>query len=98
MYINAAFNNGWSLGYEDATFRPDIAITRAEAIAMINRVLNRVPTPASIHAALDGNVLFHDLSQNHWAFYYIMEASIEHDFIFNEQGMEQWTWFELPRR
>ena len=34
---------GWIMGYEDNTFRPDKAITRAEAVTMINRVLQRNP-------------------------------------------------------
>ena len=34
---------GWIDGYEDGTFRPDNRITRAEAMTMVNRVLNRNP-------------------------------------------------------
>ena len=33
---------GWIEGYDDGTFRPDDCITRAEAMTLINRVLNRV--------------------------------------------------------
>jgi hypothetical protein len=33
----------WVYGYPDGTFRPDQNVTRAEAIAMINRVLHRQP-------------------------------------------------------
>ena len=34
---------GWIKGFEDGTFRPDAYITRAQAMTMINRVLNRIP-------------------------------------------------------
>ncbi len=41
--INQAAANGWVAGYEDGSFRPDRNITRAEAMALVNRVLNRNP-------------------------------------------------------
>lgn len=34
---------GWIDGYEDGSFRPDNRITRAEAMTMVNRILNRNP-------------------------------------------------------
>jgi hypothetical protein len=42
-YIQRAASLGWVQGYEDGTFRPDAAITRAETMALINRVLGRTP-------------------------------------------------------
>lgn len=39
--INNAAVTGWVNGYEDGTFKPDDEITRAEAIALINRMLYR---------------------------------------------------------
>jgi uncharacterized repeat protein (TIGR02543 family) len=42
-YIQRAASLGWVQGYEDGTFRPDAAITRAETMALINRVLDRTP-------------------------------------------------------
>ena len=41
--IERATALGWVSGYTDQTFRPDNYITRAEAMAMINRVLGRLP-------------------------------------------------------
>jgi uncharacterized repeat protein (TIGR02543 family) len=41
--IERAAALGWIEGYEDGTFRPDRYITRAEAMTLINRVLDRVP-------------------------------------------------------
>jgi len=97
-YINSAYSRGWILGYGDSTFRPDNAITRAETITLINRVLGRVPNPETINASLDGHIVFSDLSPDHWAFYDIMEAAIEHGFVIANDGTEVWTWFILPAR
>jgi hypothetical protein len=41
--IERAAALGWIEGYEDGTFRPDRYITRAEAMTLINRVLDRIP-------------------------------------------------------
>ena len=40
-YIELAASNGWINGNPDGTFKPNNNITRAETVAMINRVLNR---------------------------------------------------------
>lgn len=50
-------------GYEDGTFGADKAITRAEAVAIVNRIQN-------LSAAADGAVgasLYTDVAANHWA-------------------------------
>ena len=46
-YIQRAAELGWIKGFEDGTFRPDTYITRAQAMTMINRVLNRIPEDES---------------------------------------------------
>lgn len=40
-YIELAASNGWINGNPDGTFKPNNKITRAETVAMINRVLDR---------------------------------------------------------
>lgn len=42
-YIRRVTGLGWIKSFEDGTFRPDAYITRAQAMTMINRVLNRIP-------------------------------------------------------
>ena len=42
-YINEAANAGIVNGYEDGTFRPQQYITRAEAVTMVNRTIERHP-------------------------------------------------------
>jgi lipopolysaccharide export system protein LptA len=60
---------GWVSGYPDGSFKPDQAISRAEVITIMNRVLGRIPQESSIESP------FSDLSTNHWAYSEIIEAT-----------------------
>jgi hypothetical protein len=95
-YIVNAHNRGWITG-DGGRFRPDDSTTRAEAVTIMNRVLERTPNPETIRYHLDGLQLFPDLTSAHWAFYTIMEAAIEHDF-YMEDGREIWTDIFIPGR
>ena len=103
-YIMNASAKGWVEGFPDGTFRPSNATSRAEAVAVINRVLERVPNPETINEHLDEyvyellgtNRLFNDITNAHWAFYHIMEAAIEHAFDLDEQNREVWTEISIP--
>ncbi|MCL2674770.1 MAG: S-layer homology domain-containing protein, partial [Defluviitaleaceae bacterium] len=96
-YIMNAEGRGWVSGYDDRTFRPNNAIIRAEAVTLINRVLNRNPNPATIREHLAGVTVFTDITQGHWAFYQVMEASISHEFEIDANGLEIWTYIvSLP--
>ena len=57
------------MGYEDNTFRPDKAITRAEAVTMINRVLQR--NPQSPEDLLKDMVTWPDKSGTPSQWYYL---------------------------
>ena len=48
-YINNAASKGLVKGYEDGTFGPDRYITRAEAVTLVNRTLNRHPHNDGLH-------------------------------------------------
>ena len=48
--IEIACSSGILNGYPDGTYRPDQPITRAEFIAIVNRVLNRVAHKDHLHA------------------------------------------------
>ncbi len=61
------------LGYPDGTFKPDKPITRAEFVTIACKTLGRGPFE-------DGIIEnpYPDLESSHWAFSFIMEASIPH--------------------
>ena len=88
IYKAAAF--GWIKGYEDNTFRPDMEITRAETMVLINRVLGRVPESTS--DLLDDMAKWTDNSnENTWFYIAIQEATNSHDYDRKENGYEAWT-------
>ncbi len=88
--INIAANNGWALGYEDGTFRPDEKITRAEAMAMVNRVLQRIPE--SVDDLLDNMVIWPDNTDTTtWYYLTVQEATNSHYYGRRENGYEYWT-------
>lgn len=88
-YVQAAYESGWIKGYQDGTFRPGAAITRAEAVALISRMQNRVPDKDYISRHFETLNPFKDLSQKHWACYEILDAAINHTVTL-ENGAEVW--------
>ena len=101
--INLAYNNGWILGYEDGTFKPNQNIIRAEAMTLINRVLQRVPEHED--DLLDNMTTWPDnMDTNKWYYLAVQEATNSHDYGRKENGYEYWTvlkevrdWSELER-
>ena len=59
-------------GYTDGTFKPDSPITRAEAVKIINSVLERTDMSNTENP-------FNDVSDKHWAYNQILEAVINHN-------------------
>lgn len=58
--VNYAASLGIITGYEDATFRPDNNISRAEVVTMVNRLVGRIPNGVA------GANNFYDIA-GHWA-------------------------------
>lgn len=89
--INRAAEKGWISGYPDGTFGPDRYITRAEAVTMINRVLNRLPESAdALHE--DMNVFPDNMDTTAWYYLAIQEATSSHEYEKDKDGVyETWT-------
>ncbi|WP_409345199.1 S-layer homology domain-containing protein [Paenibacillus sp. MBLB4367] len=66
--ILAATVAGYLNGYEDGTFRPEKRLSRAEAVVIINKMLNIAPDKK-------GKAGYLDVPQSHWAFGDIQAAS-----------------------
>ena len=89
VYINRAAEVGWINGYNDGSFRPDKAITRAEAVTLVNNVLGREP-----HAdyMLDNMTTWPDNPKSAWYYEDIQEATNSHDYVWASSGAyEIWT-------
>ncbi|CUP47422.1 S-layer homology domain-containing protein [Flavonifractor plautii] len=87
--IERAASLGWIMGYTDGTFRPENYITRAEAMTMINRVLNRLPEDED--DLLDGMNVWPDNKPGDWYYLAVQEATNSHDFTRKGDVYERWT-------
>ena len=85
--IATATKAGWIAGYTDGTFRPEQPITRAEAMTIINRVLNRGVNEKS---ELMNFRAWPDNEPSAWYYYEVIEASNEHEYT-GSRPSENWT-------
>ena len=90
-YISLAASRAWIRGYEDGTFRPDDYATRAEIIYIINRVMDRRISEDNLPPNIN---TWADLSNEHWAYADIMEATHSHTFV-RENEMADETWIDI---
>lgn len=87
--IQQAAALGWVKGYEDGTFHPDALITRAEAVTLINTVLQRLPQDTD--SLLEGMVTWADnLDTSAWYYLALQEAGNTHEYEKHGQ-YEDWT-------
>ncbi len=103
--IGIAANKGWINGYPDGTFRPNQYITRAEAMTLVNRVLNRLPENSS--DLLDSMIKWPDNSDTSaWYYLAVQEATNSHAYSdkSKDDKYEKWTtirdardWTELEK-
>ena len=101
--IGIAANKGWINGYPDGTFRPNQYITRAEAMTLVNRVLNRLPENSS--DLLDSMIKWPDNSDvSAWYYLAVQEATNSHYYKTKENKFEKWSklretrdWTELEK-
>ena len=85
--IATATKAGWVAGYTDGTFKPEQPITRAEAMTIINRVLNRGVNEKS---ELMNFRVWPDNDPSAWYYYEVIEASNEHEYT-GSRPSENWT-------
>ena len=97
-YINEAANAGIVDGYPDGTFRPQQYITRAEAMTMVNRTIDRHPHKDHL---LDDMIVWPDNPETAWYYEQVQEATNSHEYTMHtddEQNLyEIWTEL-LPNR
>lgn len=88
--IRRAASLGWISGYPDGTFRPDQYITRSEAVALINQMLERVPERVSdmLPSQLRN---WPDVPEDHWCYIGIQEATHSHEYVKRYDRHERWT-------
>ena len=85
--IATATQAGWIKGYTDGTFKPNQSITRAEAMSIINRVLDRGVSRGS---ELLSYKVWPDNSPTEWYYYEIIEATNDHEYT-GTRPNENWT-------
>ena len=76
-------------GRSTTTFDPKAPITRAQAMTMINRVLNRIPEDES--DLLPGMNVWPDCNPGDWFYLAVQEATNSHDFEHKAGNYETWT-------
>ena len=94
-YINQAADAGIIEGYPDGTFGPQKQITRAEAVTMVNRTLDRHPDPD--HFLEDMLVWPDNLDTEAWYYADIQEATNSHEYQTKKdaQGNEYEVWTKI---
>ena len=87
-YIARAYELGWINGY-GTTYAPDKYISRAETVAVLNRVLGRAP---QYGADLTSNrTTFKDVSATAWYYLDVEEAANSHTYTRKTNGYEYWN-------
>ena len=94
-YINQAADAGIIEGYPDGTFGPQKQITRAEAVTMVNRTLDRHPDPD--HFLKDMLVWPDNLDTEAWYYADMQEATNSHEYQMKKdaQGNEYEVWTKI---
>lgn len=86
QYIATATEAGWIQGYQDNTYRPNKAITRAEAMVIVNRVLDR---GVNAKSQLGNFQKFSDNAPTAWYYWDVIEATNDHTYT-GKRPNENW--------
>ena len=91
--VQAAVDMGLVDGYPDGGFHPNSNITRAEAVTIVNRVLNRAPHEDHLLDEDEMNV-WPDNVYGAWYYADMQEATNSHDYDWirvDSETVERWT-------
>lgn len=89
--IDQSYGNKRIMGYPDNTFRPNAEITRAETVAILNRLFERCVREEGLENVEISK--FKDLQdKSYWAYYEIIEASQTHTFARTNQNTVEEVW------
>lgn len=93
--IGRAYNSGWISGYGDGKFHPNRRVTRAEAVAMLNRAMGRNTKASSFRETRNMEKMqsFIDVRPNHWAYFDILDAANTHRVMEkqNKKAVDRWV-------
>ena len=89
-YVAVASEIGLIEGYGGNVFRPEAAITRAEACAIINRTLGRAPDAEHLLPESQMNTWPDNSDTGVWYYAHIQEATNSHEYSWSGD-IEQWT-------
>ena len=85
--IEEAYAEGLIDGYDDGSFKPDQSVTRAEAIKVINILLDRNLVAGEL---CDDMIVWVDnMDADAWYYYAIQEATNSHTYLITDH--ESWT-------
>lgn len=77
--IKTAISEGWIKGYDRGDgsfeFRPDVNISRAEVVTILNRVKGLAVDKDEIKANLSQYRVPNDINESHWGFYDVLVAT-----------------------
>lgn len=91
-YINAAYLLEVISGYPDGTYRPDNAITRAEAMTIVNNTLRRSPVKEGLLPVSEMITWPDNMDTSAWYYEAVQEATNSHLYTYSgDSGDEQWT-------
>jgi len=95
--VRYAASIGWISGYPDGSFRPDLSVSRAEFITLVNRVLGFIPE--TVDDLLTDDMIQWPDNENKQVWYYlaIQEATNSHESEYrvvhtpeHQSGYERW--------
>lgn len=93
--INQVSARGWVKGDKAGNFHPDVSITRAEAMTVINRILGRQPQSAD--DLLPGMKIWPDnMDTTAWYYLVVQEATNSHDHVRKSDNIHE-SWKKLTQ-